>query len=174
MTLPLAHPASGNYKCDLFTHRYMFSGEITAGGPLLRYLLDPTRAGIRMIHVTATLLEPGASSMSNFQQDELIIIKEQVVFMRFDEAVAAKAISLSQTGEQLLVYTERFVIQGQFQTSSKKDRLIDAAEGPLGRWAQAYHVFLHPLIPTAKSAPVTAKLILLNKEAIQFFHPAQG
>jgi len=33
---------------------------------------------------------------------------------------------------------------------------------------------LVPLIPTTKSAPVTAKLMLLNKTAIQFFHTAQA
>ena len=174
MTLPLAQPLSGNYKSDVFTHRYMFSGEITAGGPLVRYLLDPARAGVRMINVTATLLEPGASSMSNFHQDELIIIKEQVVFLRFDETMLSKAVSLTSAGERLLVYTERFVIQGQFQTNPKKDRLLDMTAGPTGRWAQAYNLFLHPLIPTAKAAPATAKMILLNKEAIQFFHPAKG
>ena len=57
------------YRCDLITDRYIFSGEIDAGGLLLRYLNDEERAAIRLVSVTANLLDPTISSMSSFSHD---------------------------------------------------------------------------------------------------------
>ena len=57
------------YRCDLITDRYIFSGEIDSGGPLLRYLNDEERGAIRLVNVTANLLDPAISSMSSFSHD---------------------------------------------------------------------------------------------------------
>jgi hypothetical protein len=154
------------------TNRYIFSGDLDAGGSLLRYLNDTHRAGIRLINVTANLLDPAISSLSTFSQKELIVLRDYTVFLRFNELFSLGTKQLEKEQEKLLVYTERFVMQGQFYTSAEQHRLLDY-DGPTGRWAVASEVFLQPLIPTSKSAPATAKLMLLNKLAVQFFHPAR-
>jgi hypothetical protein len=191
-------PTLGRYKCDLVTDRYVFSGEMETGGPLLRYLNDNDRAAIRLVNVTATLLDPAVSSMSSFSQDEMMVLKDYTAFIRFidpnvlggDRQLGSErekllvyterahigsiqqGLGLSER-EKLLVYTERFVIQGLFHTSPERNRLLDIFEGPTGRWAAISDAVLHPLIPTTKAAPVTARLMLLNKTAIQFFHTAK-
>jgi hypothetical protein len=161
---------SGRYKCDLVTYRYSFAGEMDVEGPVVRYLNDPNRAGIRLINVNATLLEGAVSSMSSFAQREVIILKDYTVFIRFNEAFPLGTRDLGPQ-EKLLVFTERFVMQGQFYTSADHNRLLDY-DGPTGRWAVASDVFLYPIVPTGKSAPASARLMLLNKTAIQFFHAA--
>jgi hypothetical protein len=167
-------PTLGRYKCDLVTDRYVFSGEMETGGPLLRYLNDNDRAAIRLVNVTATLLDPAVSSMSSFSQDEMMVLKDYTAFIRFiDPNVLGGDRQLGSEREKLLVYTERFVIQGLFHTSPERNRLLDIFEGPTGRWAAISDAVLHPLIPTTKAAPVTARLMLLNKTAIQFFHTAK-
>ena len=163
--------APGRFKCDLVTYRYAFAGEIDSDGPLLRYLNDVNRAGIRLINVRGTLLEPAASALSSFSQPELIVLKDYTVFIRFNEMFPLGTRDLGEQ-ENLLVYTERFVIQGQFYTSAERHRLLDYS-GPTGRWAVASDAFLQPIVPTGKSAPATARLMLLNKTAIQFFHSAR-
>ncbi len=165
----------GRYRCDLITNRYIFSGEIDAGGPVLRYLNNDERTAIRLINVTANLLDPAISSLSSFSHDEMMVLKDYTVLLRFADAAAlGGSRQLGTEREKLLVYTERFVIQGLFHTSSERNRLLDIFEGPTGRWVAVSEAVLHPLIPTTKSAPVTAKVMLLNKTGIQFFHTAQG
>jgi hypothetical protein len=162
------------FRCDLITNRYIFSGEIDAGGSLLRHLDDDDRNAIRLVSVTANLLDPAISSMSNFSHDEMMVLKDYTVLIRLADAAAMGTRQLGTEREKLLVYTERFVIQGLFHTSPDRNRLLDIFEGPTGRWAAVSEAVLVPLIPTTKSAPVTAKLMLLNKTAIQFFHTAQA
>ena len=70
------------------------------------------------------------------------------------------------------MYTERFVLQCFFHSNVERNRLLDM-DGATGRWAVARDVIMHPLVPTSKGAPATAKVILLNKMAIQFFHAAR-
>jgi hypothetical protein len=164
----------GRFRCDLITNRYLFSGEIDAGGSLLRYLDDDDRTAIRLVNVTANLLDPSLSSMSNFSHDEMMVLKDYTILIRLTDAAALGTRQLGTEREKLLVYTERFVIQGLFHTSPDRNRLLDIFEGPTGRWAAVSEAVLVPLIPTTKSAPVTAKLMLLNKTAIQFFHTAQA
>jgi hypothetical protein len=167
-------PPRARYRCDLITNRYIFTGEIEAGGPLLPYLEDEDRGAIRLVNVTANLLDPAVSSMSSFSHDEMMVLKDYTVLIRFADPATVDTRQLGGEREKLLVYTERFVIQGLFHTSPERNRLLDIFEGPTGRWAAVSDAVLHPLIPTTKAAPVTAKLLLLNKTAIQFFHTAKG
>ena len=162
------------YRCDLITDRYLFSGEIDSGGPLLRYLNDEERGAIRLVNVTANLLDPAVSSMSSFSHDEMMVLKDYTVLIRIGDPDALGSRELGTEREKLLVYTERFVIQGLFHTSAERNRLLDIFEGPTGRWVAVSEAVLHPLIPTTKAAPMTTKRMLLNKTAIQFFHTAQG
>lgn len=163
----------GFFRCELITNRYLFSGEIAAGGALLPYLNDDARAAIRLVNVTANLLDPAISSLSSFSHDELMVLKDYTVLIRFTDPAAVVTRQLGSEREKLLVYTERFVIQGLFHTSPERNRLLDIFEGPTGRWVAVSEAVLHPLIPTTKDAPVTAKRMLLNKTAIQFFHTAK-
>lgn len=174
MTFPFTRHSSGNYRCDLFTHRYMFSGEVTAWPSLMRYLNDPTRVSLRMINVTATQLDTVGLTISGFSQDELFVMRDQVVFIRVDEAFTASTLTLGNNAQRLYMYTERFVVQGVFQVNAENTPVAEISDNPAGFWTIGFNVLIRPLLPTAKTAPTSAKVVVLNKSAVQFFHPANN
>ncbi len=158
------------YPCFLVTRLCALTGELKAAGGVMRYLNDVNRPEIELLNTTALALDPGARLTGNFAQSRLMAVKSHTQFLGFGDEQPLGTRQRPGDAKELVVYTERFQISAIFYISFDRQLadLLDPNNG--GHWVIATDAVLTPVLPTAAAAPTTAKLLLLNKSVVLFFH----
>lgn len=159
------------YQADVLTEDYLLTGNMAPFGPLLAYLNQTDRGILVMKGVEAAALD-AAGLVANFQAEELIVIKDDIVAIRLNQAVSQATVHLLPRQEKLLVFTPRFVIQAGFHCGPDT-RVTDLFEATPGRWAAASDARVFPLRQGRQASFAEAKILLVNKRHIRFYQTAK-
>jgi len=160
-----------SYPIEVFTATRYIKGIFEPTGALLAYINDPDNVAFYLTKATFTLLEP-TPHFRPVTVPELMVCRNDILFFYFEQAEEVlEKLRLLKRVEQMIVYTPAFAIRGDFHLGAEQQPrdMFDTMKGDLQAMTD---VTLFPLIRAQVQVPSEQKLIFINKQAIQLYHPA--
>jgi hypothetical protein len=113
-------------------------------------------------------LDPNAT-LVDFSQPTVTFPKRQVVAIDLVSPEAQASVQLTSRAELAVLYTDRFVIQANMHPSGEMpvSNMFNVVGGDFIPVSDAR---LYPLVPTRKLPTDNARVLVLNKQSINFYH----
>jgi hypothetical protein len=167
MTMPQL--TSKQYKVEIFTPLFLFSGILEPIGALMPYLSNIDRHNIPLKQVTASALDQNINA-STFNADELWIPRRETLAIRFLEVIALETMKLLPNREKLRVFLPHILVQGTF-SRGPDTKLSEIFEATSGEWMPVTEALIYPLHPTKTEIKREADMMLIMKYHIQLYQP---
>ena len=153
----------------IYTPAYVLTGQSESTNAFLGWLNNPNKQTLDLLEVQGLSLDPDAT-LVNFSQPLVTLPKRQIVAMDMVSPEAQASVQMSPRAELSVLYTERFVIQANLHpTGDMPASNIFNVMG--GDFFPASDARLYPLIPTRKLPADYARVLIVNKAFINFYHP---
>lgn len=157
------------YPTRIYTTDLIIEGRLEPLGHLLDDFNDPSKTGFLIHDVHISPLVAG-SDLGPFALKQVTANKMDFHLAYIAGADDRAEQTLMRRTEQMIVYTSRFVIRGDFHMGGET-RLRDFADGLLGDFLPASDVVIYPLFQPSIAIPRNLELVLVNKQRIQLYHP---
>jgi hypothetical protein len=152
----------------LYTPAYMLIGQSESTNAFLGWLNNPNKQTLDLFDVQGLSLDPDAT-LVNFSQPVVTLPKTQIEGIDLVSPEAQSSVQMPSRAELSVLYTQRFVIQANMHPSGDMSvsNLFNVAGGDFFPVSDAR---LHPVVPTRKLPTDHARVLVVNKHLVNFFH----
>ncbi|MDY7041569.1 MAG: hypothetical protein SVX38_11975 [Chloroflexota bacterium] len=157
------------YKAEVYTSRFLFTGEIEPRGKLLDDLNSADR-GYIFFHAASISPLSTDCVLGPFSRDEIVVDKSNVIAAYLVEEEARASIGLLKKEERVIIYTATLVLRATVHLGGEM-RLRDMFDVIVGTFVPISDVSLFPFYPLRVQIPQHRELLLLNKAQVIFYHP---
>lgn len=154
----------------ILTDTYYFSGEIEPGPVFSAWLNEAHNYTLSLYQCTAQALDE-KNALKSIQHEQVIIKRADILTLSPGKGFRLGIGQLGPHRSKLLVYLDRFVIQGMFQVPP--DNEIDLYTFSPEIFISCTQAFIHPLQPTQARIMRNLPVTFINKHRIRFFHRAR-
>jgi hypothetical protein len=152
----------------VYTPAYVLIGQSESTNAFLGWLNNPNKQTLDLFEVQGLSLDPNAT-LVNFSQPSATFPKRQVVAIDLVSPEAHASVQLTPRAELAVLYTDRFIIQANMHPSGDMplSNLFNVIGGDFIPVSDAR---LYPLVPTRKLPTDSARVLIVNKQSINFYH----
>ena len=152
----------------VYTPAYVLIGQSESTNAFLGWLNNPNKQTLDLSKVQGFSLDPNAT-LVDFSQPTVTFPKRQVVAIDLVSPEAQASVQLTSRAELAVLYTDRFVIQANMHPSGEMpvSNMFNVVGGDFIPVSDAR---LYPLVPTRKLPTDNARVLVLNKQSINFYH----
>jgi hypothetical protein len=158
------------YPVKLFTSTRKFNGIYQPMGALLGDINDPEKGDFYLTEATFTALSQD-SKFPPVSLPEVVVRKHDTIFFYFEDESADEQFRLLARVEKVVVYTAAFALQGNFHLGAEQ-RVRDMFDTMRGDFQPMTDVTIFPLFQPRTEIPRKQKMLLINTNRIQLYHPA--
>ena len=156
------------FKVRVLTPAYLLTGEVEENTAFLGWLNNRDKLTLDLHNVEGLVLDP-ESSLPATAASLVTLAKSQVVAMDMLSQQGQRTISVSNRKELAVLYTSRFVVQGNLHPTG--DMPINNIPNVVkSNFVPLTQVQLHPLLPTRKLPALEAELMIFNWAHVDFYH----
>jgi hypothetical protein len=161
-----------SFVIRVYTPAYMLIGQSESNNAFLGWLNNPNKHTLDLLEVQGVSLNPD-SVLSSFSQPLVTLPKNQIVAIDMVNPDAQAAVQVPPRAELVVLYTERFVIQAHMHPAGDMpiSNLFNVMGGDFFAVTNAK---LHPVVSTRKLPVDTAKVLVVNKSFVDFYHARTG
>ena len=157
-----------SYAVQLFTATRRITGTYQAIGRYLEDLNNESRGFVLLVDATFTPLSP-ASSLPTVSVPELLVSKEDLLLVCFEEPQAQEELRLLQRTERMILYVAGFAVRGDVHLGAEQ-QMGDMFDATKARFQPLTDVTVFPLTQTQAAPPREQPFLLLNVGAIELYH----
>jgi len=152
----------------VYTPAYVLIGQSESTNAFLGWLNNPNKQTLDLFEVEGLSLDPNAT-LVNLSQPLVTLPKRQVEAIDLVSPEAQSSVQLTSRAELAVLYTDRFIIQANMHPSGDMPiRNIFNVIG--GDFLSVSDARLYPLVPTRKLSTDQARVLVVNKHSINFYH----
>jgi hypothetical protein len=151
-----------------YTPAYVLLGQSESTNAFLGWLNNPNKQTLDLSEVQGFCLDPIAT-LVDFSQPTTTLPKKQVVAIDLVSPEAQASVQLASRAELAVLYTDRFVIQANMHPSGDMP-LGNIFNVVGGDFIPVSDARLYPLVPTRKLPSDSARVLVINKQSINFYH----
>jgi hypothetical protein len=152
----------------VFTPAYVLIGQSESTNAFLGWLNNPNKQTLDLFEVQGLSLDPDAT-LVNLSQPMVTLPKRQVELIDLVSPEAQASVQLTSRAELTVLYTDRFVIQANMHPSG--DMPVSNVFNVVGGdFLVVSDARLHPMVPTRKLPTEHARLLVVNKHSVNFYH----
>ena len=152
----------------IYTPAYLLIGQSESTNAFLGWLNNPNKQTLDLFEVQGLSLDPDAT-LVNLSQPMITLPKRQVEMIDLVSPEAQDSVQLTSRAELTVLYTDRFVIQANMHPSG--DMPVSNVFNVLGGdFLAVSDARLHPVVPTRKLPTEQARLLVVNKHSVNFYH----
>jgi hypothetical protein len=166
---PTSGPPRRVYKAEVYTTRFLFTGEVEPRGKLLDDLNSADR-GYLLIHPASISPLIPDCVLGPFSRDEIIVDKRNVIAVYLVDEADRAEVGLLKKEERVIVYTTALILRATFHLGGEM-RTRDMFDAMTTTFIPISQVSLFPLHPLKCSIPPNRELLLFNKSQAIFYHP---
>lgn len=157
-----------SFDIRVYTPAYVLSGRSESTNAFLGWLNNPDKQTLDLWGVEGFTLHPNAT-LVNFAQPTLTLPKRQIVSIDLSSPEAEAAVQLPPRAELAVLFTERFVIQAKLHPTGDMpiSHIFNVGGGDFIAVSDAR---LHALIPTRALPADQARVLIVNKTFVNFYH----
>jgi hypothetical protein len=153
----------------LFTSTRRIEGIYQPIGEILTDLNTTERRCVPISNARIAPLDPG-STLRPMSLPQAIVPKEDILFFSFKDQSIVDELRLFPRPEKVVIYTPTFALRGVVHLGMEQP-VQDMLDTMRGRFHPLTDVTIFPLLKTRAAAPRAQKLVLLNVDAVQLYHP---
>ncbi len=157
-----------SFTVRIYTPAYVITGQSESNNAFLGCLNNPNKQTIDLTEVQGLSLDP-AAVLSSFAQALVTLPKRQVVAIDLVSPEAQASVQRSPRADLAVLYTARFIIQASMHPTGDMP-LSNMFNVMGGDFFPVSDARLHPLIPTRKLPAETARVLIVNKTFVDFYH----
>jgi hypothetical protein len=152
-----------------YTAAYVLIGQSESTNAFLGWLNNPNKRTLDLLEVQGLSLDPDAT-LTNFSQPLVTLPKNQILAIDMVSPAAQASVQMSSRAELSVLYTERFVIQANMHPSGDMpiSNIFNVVGGDFLPVSDAR---LFPAIPTRTLPTDSARVLVVNKYFVNFYHP---
>jgi len=152
----------------VYTPAYVLIGQSESTNAFLGWLNNPNKQTLDLFEVEALSLDPHAT-LVNLSQPLVTLPKRQVQAIDLVSPEAQSSVQLTSRTELAVLYTDRFVIQANMHPSGDMPigNIFNVIGGDFFPVSDAR---LYPLVPTRKLPTDQARVLVVNKYSVNFYH----
>ena len=152
----------------IYTPAYLLIGQSESTNAFLGWLNNPNKQTLDLFEVQGLSLDPDAT-LVNLSQPMITLPKRQVEMIDLVSPEAQDSLQLTSRAELTVLYTDRFVIQANMHPSG--DMPVSNVFNVVGGdFLAVSNARLHPVVPTRKLPTEQARLLVVNKHSVNFYH----
>lgn len=158
-----------SFVIRVYTSAYMLIGQSESTNAFLGWLNNPNKQTLDLLEAQGLSLEPDAV-LANLSQPLVVLPKAQILAIDLVSPEAQSSVQMSPRAELSVLYTRRFVIQANMHLSGDMpvSNLFNVMGGDFFPVSDAR---LYPVLPTRKLPTDTARVLIVNKSFVDFYHP---
>ncbi|GEM_PF-3581740 len=156
------------YRSEIFTEGLRIEGKLEPMGEIITALGDHRRTCMTVYDTTVTPVSVH-NRLSTMAIPELVINKKHVVFVALLDPSDYEGIRLPPNIHVLTVYTQNFVIQGEFHLGGEA-RVRDFIDSLTLDFTPMTNVRLFPSTPPKVNLAVSFPFIIINKNLMNMYH----
>jgi hypothetical protein len=138
-------------------------------GALLADINDPEKGDFYLTEATFTTLAQD-SKFPPVSVPEVVVRKLDTIFFYFEDESADEQFRLLNRTEKVIVYTATFALRGNFHLGAEQ-KIRDMFDTMRGDFQPMTDVTIFPLLQPRTAIPREQKMLLINTENIQLYHP---
>lgn len=152
----------------VYTPAYVLIGQSESTNSFLGWLNNPNKQTLDLFEVEGLSLDPDAT-LVNLSQPSVTLPKRQVEAIDLVSPEAQASLQLTSRTELAVLYTDRFIIQANMHPSG--DMPISNVFNVIGGdFFSVSDARLYPLVPTRKLPTGSARVLVVNKHSVNFYH----
>jgi hypothetical protein len=157
-----------SFVVRIYTPAYMLIGQSESSNAFLGWFNNPNKQTLDLMEVQGLSLDPSAT-LANFSQPVVTLPKRQIVAIDMVSPEAQASVQMSPRAELAVLYTGRFVIQANMHPTGDMpiSNIFNVVGGDFFPVSDAR---LHPIIPTRKLPTDHARVMIVNKTSVNFYH----
>lgn len=163
-------PPVHEFGVRIVTLSFQFSGQLEVVGNPLDFLNDRTRDALVLRQAHINPLTPGRP-IRGLARRQVSVRKQEVVFLLYEEAEAAREIHLMARKELLIAYTPLAVLKGVFHLPAEA-RLNDFLATMPDPFLPVTRAQLFLLQEFPSPFPTECDLLIMGQRHIQVYHIA--
>jgi hypothetical protein len=157
-----------SFVIRVYTPAYALIGESESTNAFLGWLNNPNKRTLDLFEVHGLSLDPSAT-LTNFSQSQVTVPKNRILAIDMVSPKAQASVQLPSRAELSVLYTERFVIQANMHPTG--DMPVSNIFNVLGGdFLPVSDAKLHPVIPTSKLPTDHARVLVVSKLFVNFYH----
>jgi hypothetical protein len=156
------------YDINVITTQYYLTAKIEPYGPFVLWLNDMSRVAVPLYSVNGVALDAGRS-LDTFQREDLLVLKQDIVAVDLLSADARETVTLMQRSEKMVLFTDRFVFNGNYPMSAET-RVPEMLDTLKGEFFPITAVQAHPLRAVRATIFRTSDMTILNRRFITAYH----
>ena len=157
------------FPIRVYTLSYLLTGEIESQDAFLSWLNNLSKESLNLSGVEGLALDPSAV-LASVTQPQVVVSKHQVMAIDMMSPEAAAWVTMPPRAEMAVLYTQRFIIQAHLHPAGdmRVSNLFNVMSGVFFPPSRAQ---LHPIVPTRDLPTGNARLLIVNRSYVDFFHP---
>jgi hypothetical protein len=157
-----------SFVIRVYTPSYVLIGQSESSNAFLGWLNNPNKQTLDLLEVQGLSLHPNAT-LVNFSQPLVTLPKRQILAIDMVSPEAQASVQMSSRAELSVLYTERFVIQANLHPTGDMpvSHMFNVMGGDFFPVSNAQ---LHPIIPTRNLPTNSARVMIVNKSFVDFYH----
>jgi hypothetical protein len=157
-----------SFVIRVYTPSYVLIGQSESSNAFLGWLNNPNKQTLDLLEVQGLSLHPNAT-LVNFSQPLVTLPKRQILAIDMVSPEAQASVQMSSRAELSVLYTERFVIQANLHPTG--DMSISHMFSVIGGdFFPVSNAQLHAIIPTRNLPANSARVMIVNKSFVDFYH----
>jgi hypothetical protein len=163
-------PPVNRYDVQILTPHFQLSGQLETVGPVGNFINDPSRTSLSLYDVNLMPLTSN-NPLNGLSRPHIVIRRSRIVLLYFTSAEAQDSIRTLPHRVLLVAYTPVAVCRAYFHLTAETnvENFLGVVGGELLPVTDA-NVF--PLREYPAPFPRQAKLILIGRSHLQFYHSA--
>jgi hypothetical protein len=152
----------------VYTPTYVLIGQSESTNAFLGWLNNPNKQTIDLLEVQGLCLDPNAT-LTSLSQPMVTLPKRQIVAVDLVSPEAQASVQMSSRAELSVLYTERFIIQANMRPTG--DMPVSNIFNVVGSdFVPVSDARFYPVIPTRKLPTEHARILIVNKHFVNFYH----
>jgi len=162
---PIERPV---YQSEVICREYFVRGGFQPIGPMLPFLNDAGRRFIQFQDPTLTAYDAG-NPLAKLHPSGVMLGKQEIVAISILDPEGVEAAQLFATSSKMIVYTNRFVIQGNLHMGAE-DTPMDFLSDSNADFVGMTDATLYPLVAAQRQPQLKASLLIINRSNVLFYH----
>lgn len=157
-----------SFVIRVYTPAYILIGQSESNNAFLGWLNNPNKQTLDLMEAQGLSLDPNAT-LVNFSQSLITLPKGQIVVIDMVSPEAQASVQMSPRAELSVLYSGRFVIQANLHPTGDMpiSNIFNVIGGDFFPVSDAW---LHPVIPTRRLPTDHARVMIVNKSFVDFYH----
>jgi hypothetical protein len=162
---PIERPV---YQSEVICKDYFLRGGFQPIGPMLPFLNDVGRRFIEFQDATLTAYDAG-NPLTKLHPSAVMLGKQEILAVSILDPAGVEAAQLFATSYKMIVYTSRFVIQGNLHMGAE-DTPLDFLSDSNADFVGMTDTSLYPLVSSQRQPQLRAALMIINRSNVLFYH----